>query len=181
LLKSRNKLTEDEERRLGAVPFLLSIANPGGVAQQRSTQTNRQRTPFLDITSPATDSEPACVKYLLPDRKLIRPYYIPSNNRILPKEKHTMASNVLSDRDTNMQVKSPVNAAGQEKEKPKSLEYHRQMLESRLKEEQYVFGALPCLRNHLMHVSDPSNTFLHQTRSCLRPLRSSMLSAPSTS
>ena len=44
-----------------------------------------------------------------------------------------MAANVLSDRDANAQVKrspSPV------KEKPKSLEYHRQMLESRLKNEQ---------------------------------------------
>lgn len=46
-----------------------------------------------------------------------------------------MAANVLSDRDANVQVKqspSPV------KEKPKSLEYHRQVLESRLKNEQSV-------------------------------------------
>ena len=40
-----------------------------------------------------------------------------------------MSSNVLSDRDTNAQLKP---SASPEKEKPKSLEYHRQVLESRL-------------------------------------------------
>jgi hypothetical protein len=46
-----------------------------------------------------------------------------------------MSANVLSDRDTNAQVKP---SASPEKEKPKSLEYHRQVLESRMNSEQYV-------------------------------------------
>ncbi|KAF2868501.1 hypothetical protein BDV95DRAFT_597352 [Massariosphaeria phaeospora] len=49
-----------------------------------------------------------------------------------------MSPNVLSARDTNVQVKP---AASPEKEKPKTLEYHRKALESRLKgdeQQQYV-------------------------------------------
>ncbi|KAF2012669.1 hypothetical protein BU24DRAFT_395728 [Aaosphaeria arxii CBS 175.79] len=41
---------------------------------------------------------------------------------------------VLAARDTNVQLAKPTNAT--ENEKPKSLEYHRQMLESRLKDDQ---------------------------------------------
>jgi hypothetical protein len=44
-----------------------------------------------------------------------------------------MSPNVLSVRDTNMQVK-PVPSP--EKDKPKSLEYHRQVLHSRMDTEQ---------------------------------------------
>jgi len=40
-----------------------------------------------------------------------------------------MSANVLSMRDTNMQVKA---APSPEKDKPKSLEYHRQVLQSRM-------------------------------------------------
>lgn len=41
-----------------------------------------------------------------------------------------MSSNVLADRDTNAQL-STMNPA--EEGKPKSMEYHRQLLESRMK------------------------------------------------
>ncbi|KAF2654226.1 hypothetical protein K491DRAFT_693992 [Lophiostoma macrostomum CBS 122681] len=44
-----------------------------------------------------------------------------------------MSSTVLSDRDTNAQVKQSMSPV---KEKPKSLEYHRQVLHSRLNSEQ---------------------------------------------
>lgn len=44
-----------------------------------------------------------------------------------------MSSNVLSVRDTNAQLKP---SPSPEKEKPKSLEYHRQALQARLKGEQ---------------------------------------------
>lgn len=44
-----------------------------------------------------------------------------------------MALNVLSERDSNAQLKPTPSP---EKEKPKSLEYHRQVLESRMKNEQ---------------------------------------------
>lgn len=45
----------------------------------------------------------------------------------------TMSSKILSNRDTNAQLK-PMPSP--EKNDPKSLEYHRQMLQSRLKGEQ---------------------------------------------
>jgi hypothetical protein len=45
-----------------------------------------------------------------------------------------MASNILSDRDTNVQV-NPSTTPMEENEKPKSLEYHRQVLASKMKEE----------------------------------------------
>ena len=44
-----------------------------------------------------------------------------------------MASNVLGVRDTNAQLKPTPSP---EKEKPKSLDYHRQVLQSRLDGEQ---------------------------------------------
>lgn len=44
-----------------------------------------------------------------------------------------MSANVLGMRDTNVQVKP---TASPEKMKPKSMEYHRQVLESRMKNEQ---------------------------------------------
>ncbi|KAF2174475.1 hypothetical protein K469DRAFT_708713 [Zopfia rhizophila CBS 207.26] len=44
-----------------------------------------------------------------------------------------MSSNVLADRDTNAQSPKKEMSRGVEKEQPKSLEYHRQALESRLK------------------------------------------------
>lgn len=44
-----------------------------------------------------------------------------------------MAANVLSVRDTNMQLKPTPSP---EKDKPKSLEYHRQVLQSRDSNEQ---------------------------------------------
>lgn len=47
----------------------------------------------------------------------------------------TMGSNVLSTRDANAHIKPTPSP---EKEKPKSLEYHRQMLASRLNEEPCV-------------------------------------------
>jgi hypothetical protein len=46
-----------------------------------------------------------------------------------------MAANVLSARDTNAQLKP---SASPEKEKTKSLDYHRQVLQSRLNGEQSV-------------------------------------------
>jgi hypothetical protein len=44
-----------------------------------------------------------------------------------------MSSHVLSVRDTNMQLKSTLSG---EKDKPKSMEYHRQVLQSRMDSEQ---------------------------------------------
>ena len=44
-----------------------------------------------------------------------------------------MSANVLSDRDTNMPLKP---AASSEKDQPKSMEYHRQVLQSRMDSEQ---------------------------------------------
>jgi hypothetical protein len=44
-----------------------------------------------------------------------------------------MSANVLSARDTNTQLKP---AASPEKEQRKSLEYHRQVLQSRMDDEQ---------------------------------------------
>lgn len=44
-----------------------------------------------------------------------------------------MAANVLSQRDTNVQVKPSASP-----EKPKSLDYHRQVLQSRMEGEQYA-------------------------------------------
>ncbi|KAF2854240.1 hypothetical protein T440DRAFT_388176 [Plenodomus tracheiphilus IPT5] len=44
-----------------------------------------------------------------------------------------MATNVLSSRDTNVQIK-PTPSPG--KDKPKSLDYHRQVLHSRIDNEQ---------------------------------------------
>ncbi|OAL02777.1 hypothetical protein IQ06DRAFT_292090 [Phaeosphaeriaceae sp. SRC1lsM3a] len=44
-----------------------------------------------------------------------------------------MSANVLSVRDTNAQLKP---TASPEKDKPKSMEYHRQVLQSRMKSEQ---------------------------------------------
>lgn len=49
-----------------------------------------------------------------------------------------MSSQVLSDRDINAQPKPTVLPEKQE-EKTKSLEYHRQMLQSRLQGEKSVF------------------------------------------
>ena len=46
-----------------------------------------------------------------------------------------MSANVLSARDTNVHVKP---TASPYKDKPKSMEYHRQVLESRMKTEQCV-------------------------------------------
>jgi hypothetical protein len=46
-----------------------------------------------------------------------------------------MSANVLSVRDTNVQLKPTPSP---EKDKSKSLEYHRQILHSRMGEEQYV-------------------------------------------
>jgi hypothetical protein len=44
-----------------------------------------------------------------------------------------MSSNVLSVRDTNVQLKPTLSP---EKDKPKSMEYHRQVLQSRMNNEQ---------------------------------------------
>jgi len=44
-----------------------------------------------------------------------------------------MSANVLSVRDTNVQLKPTPSP---EKDKPKSLEYHRQVLQSRMDSEQ---------------------------------------------
>jgi hypothetical protein len=44
-----------------------------------------------------------------------------------------MSSNVLSVRDTNVQIKPTPFL---EKDKPKSMEYHRQVLQSRMNTEQ---------------------------------------------
>jgi len=44
-----------------------------------------------------------------------------------------MSANVLSIRDTNVQLKPTPSP---EKDKPKSLEYHRQVLQSRMDSEQ---------------------------------------------
>jgi hypothetical protein len=55
-----------------------------------------------------------------------------------------MPSTILSERDTN--VKQPVPSAEQQKDsisKPKSMEYHRQVLESRLKEGKSVTAPTP--------------------------------------
>jgi hypothetical protein len=46
-----------------------------------------------------------------------------------------MASNVLSTRDANAHIKPSPSPEKTEKKEPKSLEYHRQMLASRLNEE----------------------------------------------
>lgn len=46
-----------------------------------------------------------------------------------------MAANVLGSRDTNAQIKPTPSP---EKDKPKSLDYHRQVLNSRLNTEQYA-------------------------------------------
>jgi hypothetical protein len=48
-----------------------------------------------------------------------------------------MSSNVLSDRDANANIK-PSPSPEKVKENPKTLEYHRQVLASRMQEEQYV-------------------------------------------
>ncbi|KAF2811112.1 uncharacterized protein BDZ99DRAFT_415529 [Mytilinidion resinicola] len=42
-----------------------------------------------------------------------------------------MSSNILANRDTNAKLPSPEKEAG--KDKPKSMEFHRQVLESRMK------------------------------------------------
>lgn len=46
-----------------------------------------------------------------------------------------MASNVLNARDSNAQLK-PSPSPTKDAEKPKSLDYHRQVLANRMKEEQ---------------------------------------------
>lgn len=62
-----------------------------------------------------------------------------------------MTSNILGDRDTNTSMQNQASAAaasnpfmakesGAENTKPKSMDYHRQMMEKKLKEsEGYVF------------------------------------------
>lgn len=45
----------------------------------------------------------------------------------------TMSANVLSNRDINAQIKTTEHSDAKE---PKSMEYHRQVLESRMKDEQ---------------------------------------------
>jgi hypothetical protein len=55
-----------------------------------------------------------------------------------------MSSNVLSVRDNNVQLKPTPSP---EKDKPKSMEYHRQVLQSRMNNEQYVI-----LRNKYSNV-----------------------------
>ena len=44
-----------------------------------------------------------------------------------------MSANVLSNRDINAQIKTTEHSDAKE---PKSMEYHRQVLESRMKDEQ---------------------------------------------
>lgn len=46
-----------------------------------------------------------------------------------------MASNVLSARDTNVQIK-PTPSPEKQKDNSKSMEYHRQVLQSRMDNEQ---------------------------------------------
>ncbi|KAF2733522.1 hypothetical protein EJ04DRAFT_513164 [Polyplosphaeria fusca] len=81
-----------------------------------------------------------------------------------------MSSNVLNARDNNAQLKP---SPSPEEEKPKSLEYHRQVLESRLKggkTEQYISPSdeimspatqkLNAFRNkHVMKKSKPQTLF----------------------
>ncbi|OCK75117.1 hypothetical protein K432DRAFT_386391 [Lepidopterella palustris CBS 459.81] len=82
-----------------------------------------------------------------------------------------MASNILADRDRNLQPKTNSSA---EKEKPKTMEYHRQVLESRLKsghaEQTYISPSdeimspatqkLNAFRNkHVMKKSKPQTLF----------------------
>lgn len=57
-----------------------------------------------------------------------------TSTNIFPHTRTTMSANVLSSRDVNAQIKpsTPSDA----KESTKSLEYHRQVLESRMKDEQ---------------------------------------------
>lgn len=51
-----------------------------------------------------------------------------------------MSTNILSERSSNIPVSPEKKDAKDSKEAPKSLEYHRQILESRLKEEKLVPG-----------------------------------------
>lgn len=51
-----------------------------------------------------------------------------------------MSNNVLSERSSNIPVSPEKKDMKDSKEAPKSLDYHRQILESRLKEERLVLG-----------------------------------------
>jgi hypothetical protein len=61
--------------------------------------------------------------------------FLHTSTRNLNYHTHTaiMSSNVLSVRDTNVQIKPTPFL---EKDKPKSMEYHRQVLQSRMNTEQ---------------------------------------------
>ena len=87
-----------------------------------------------------------------------------------------MSSHVLSVRDNNAQIKPTPSP---EKEKPKSLEYHRQVLQSRMDSEQYVKPAI--LKVWITNMQPgPSHTFPRLMRSCLQLHKSCKLSRPST-
>jgi hypothetical protein len=68
-----------------------------------------------------------------------------------------MAFNVLSPRDTNAQIKpmsSPEKDA--EKKDTKSLDYHRQVLQSRLDNEQWVLSCMYYIPLHIVNNASES-------------------------
>lgn len=87
-----------------------------------------------------------------------------------------MSSNVLSLRDNNAQLRP---SPSPEKEKPKSLEYHRQVLQSRMGGEQYVYASYSRRRISNKR-KGPSNSFLRLTTSSLPPHKSCKPSRTST-
>lgn len=59
------------------------------------------------------------------------------NKLVYPSGRANMLSNALTERDTNAQPKASPSPEKKD-EKPKTLEYHRQVLQSRMQGEQYV-------------------------------------------
>jgi hypothetical protein len=88
-----------------------------------------------------------------------------------------MSTNVLGARDTNVQLK-PTPSPG--KDKPKSLEYHRQVLQSRKDSEPYVSTDDVSTVHETKTHTEPRSMCLLRTRSCLPPHRSWLRSRPST-
>lgn len=86
-----------------------------------------------------------------------------------------MAANVLGSRDTNAQIKPTPSP---EKDKPKSLDYHRQVLNSRLNTEQYA-PMRPCESAIANSQIGPSSLSHRRTRSSLLRLKSCRPSRPS--
>lgn len=81
-----------------------------------------------------------------------------------------MSPNVLADRDINAAAatKQPEDKPqGQEKTDVKSMEYHRQVLQSKLEEDQYVFSLRPYLQIYSFERSVFADGHLHPEESKL--------------